>query len=661
MPVDITFIAKSLSTLITAAWLNPVNRLVNDLPNTTDAAKGAGLVPFNYDRTYAPGTIGGVAKAWGIDMTQPPFSCDKTGVADCAAAITSALTTYPGVPLKFPKGTYRVDSTVTIKPAPSWGVFGPGARIQGDGVGATFFDTRAANLPLFDIDSDTHGGTFHANMGTVLTGFNIINSTAAASTVGIRVLNGYQVDIIQVVIKGMTSHGIELKNGLYADDGWNRVNITQVWIDSCAGWGIKADGSAARNEGSYTYLQNVFFQTNGTASAATPPPSGGMIWKGQVLVMESCGFATGNQNVGLFVKGESGLANTVDLRNTTFENCVKRGLYVTGISNLRGRNLQFYNNDTYQATKGCEFDGTTYTIRQVDIDGVVVRATSGNNAYTAFTASGANLDTQTFRVRNVVWDNFDFSGQTRFSGVSFAPIEMQAQFDFSTSTTCKLEGRQVNGTGASLPLRLRGGNGGVASASGEWVPYLLLSTGITVTNASLANSTQYYAYFYDNAGAAALALSTVAPQIDTATGYWVNSGTFATTVLVGQALCVGAIMTDNAAAFLTLPGAVDYSASITPNAAIALFPGVSNGQWTITASNGTAFTINAPTNPSHGQIVTLTIRNASGGALGVITWNAVFKMSAWTNPANGQSRSITFRYDKTNWVQVGQTGVDVPN
>jgi hypothetical protein len=75
----------------------------------------------------------------------------------------------------------------------------------------------------------------------------------------------------------------------------------------------------------------------------------------------------------------------------------------------------------------------------------------------------------------------------------------------------------------------------------------------------------------------------------------------------------------------------------------------------------TAFTINAPTNGLDGMQLTITLRNASGGALGVATWNAAFKMSAWTNPANGQSRSITFRYDSTNWVQVGQTGVDVPN
>lgn len=99
---------------------------------------------------------------------------------------------------------------------------------------------------------------------------------------------------------------------------------------------------------------------------------------------------------------------------------------------------------------------------------------------------------------------------------------------------------------------------------------------------------------------------------------------------------------------------VAYAAAMTPDAILGT-------DFIITANNGVAFTVNAPTNGYSGQTITVTIRNASGGALGAATWNAIFKMSAWTQPANGFSRSITFRYNGANWVQVGQTGVDVPN
>ena len=97
-----------------------------------------------------------------------------------------------------------------------------------------------------------------------------------------------------------------------------------------------------------------------------------------------------------------------------------------------------------------------------------------------------------------------------------------------------------------------------------------------------------------------------------------------------------------------------YSASMTPDAIIT-------HQYLITATNGTAFTVNAPINGYRGQVLTITISNTSGGALGAVTWNAAYKLSAWTQPANGFSRSIQFRYNGTNWIEIGRTNADVPN
>ncbi len=100
--------------------------------------------------------------------------------------------------------------------------------------------------------------------------------------------------------------------------------------------------------------------------------------------------------------------------------------------------------------------------------------------------------------------------------------------------------------------------------------------------------------------------------------------------------------------------AITYSASMTPDA-------TSGTVFEITATNGTAFTINAPTKGNLGQIITLTIKNGSGGALGAITWDGAYYKSAWTNPANGQNRSVSFKFTGSAWVQISQTGVDVPN
>lgn len=74
-----------------------------------------------------------------------------------------------------------------------------------------------------------------------------------------------------------------------------------------------------------------------------------------------------------------------------------------------------------------------------------------------------------------------------------------------------------------------------------------------------------------------------------------------------------------------------------------------------------ALTYNAPTGGTVGQEITIRVKNASGGAMGVITWNAAFKMSGWTNPANGKSRAVTFVYDGASWVEISQTAADVAN
>lgn len=100
--------------------------------------------------------------------------------------------------------------------------------------------------------------------------------------------------------------------------------------------------------------------------------------------------------------------------------------------------------------------------------------------------------------------------------------------------------------------------------------------------------------------------------------------------------------------------ALAYSASVTPDAN-------SSGTFSITPTNGSAFTIAAPTHLVSGQRVLITIRNTTAGALGTVTWNAIYKLAAWTNPATGNSRSIEFVYDGVRLTEVNRTANDIPN
>ena len=97
-----------------------------------------------------------------------------------------------------------------------------------------------------------------------------------------------------------------------------------------------------------------------------------------------------------------------------------------------------------------------------------------------------------------------------------------------------------------------------------------------------------------------------------------------------------------------------YGATVNVNASLG-------NNFAVTATNGTAFAIASPSVAATGQVITITVINTSGGVLGSITWGTDFKLASWTSPATGFSRSISFRFNGTNWIEIGRTPADVPN
>jgi len=90
-----------------------------------------------------------------------------------------------------------------------------------------------------------------------------------------------------------------------------------------------------------------------------------------------------------------------------------------------------------------------------------------------------------------------------------------------------------------------------------------------------------------------------------------------------------------------------------------IFPG--DKRWyQITADAGTAFTINAPASPVTGYQMTFDIINASGGSMGTITWDSVFKLAgSFTNPADTKRRTISFYFNGTNWIELERSEADI--
>ena len=341
------------------------------------------------------------------------FGAVGDGVTDDTAAIQAAIDAAAGRPVYVPAGTYVITSTIDMESAAT-STFNQGPQLIGDGIGKTIFDNQVSSAPMFDVKA---GGVAGSNflMGAVLRGFKVIRTTTETAQIAIQLSASYMVEIEQVHIVGMTGTGIRIPVVLGDNDGSNMVNLKQVRIENCTGWGIDAAGDSGFNEFSFMKMDHVFVQACGTNDASSTPPSGGMKWKGQILSMHQCAF-TINENIAFFIVGQAGLGQTVDLQNTTFENNKKKSVLVTGVKMFRGRNVQFYNNDSLVATNGIEFNASSFAIANVDIDGAVIRATAGNNPYTAFKISGSNADLKTCQVRNVNFDNFGYAGQVKQSG-----------------------------------------------------------------------------------------------------------------------------------------------------------------------------------------------------------------------------------------------------
>ncbi len=86
-------------------------------------------------------------------------------------------------------------------------------------------------------------------------------------------------------------------------------------------------------------------------------------------------------------------------------------------------------------------------------------------------------------------------------------------------------------------------------------------------------------------------------------------------------------------------------------------------QFSIVATNGTAFTIANPTNMTVGDKITYDVKNSSGGTIGVVTWGSggTFLLSSgtFTRPSNGKRAVVRFYYDGTNLVSLGAQSSEV--
>ncbi len=117
----------------------------------------------------------------------------------------------------------------------------------------------------------------------------------------------------------------------------------------------------------------------------------------------------------------------------------------------------------------------------------------------------------------------------------------------------------------------------------------------------------------------------------------------------------------------TMARAARYGQLVTITYAASMAPDLSMGnEFVFTITDANAFALANPTNaPPTGfdGVFLFTYRNTSGGAHGAGTFGALYKVSNanFAAVATGFSRTIAFRWDGTNMVEIWRTAADVAN
>lgn len=358
-----------------------------------------------------------------IDSFYAPGNLLRYGVPeDASFALQQAVRQFQfgGNVIQVPRGRYICTSPVqALSSDPQ--IFSQGITILGSGIG-TVFELRFIDGYLFDVGTDSDN---HFELGAHLEGFKIERGASGEriyNAGGIRLRRAWQPVLRKLWIKDLLGDMIYAPVRSGDADACNQGLIDRCRLEAGRSWAFNIDSAPGRNEGSYWTLRDSFIRGCGNASETTSgPASGGIRVRGaQQLSLENTVIAE-CENAGLYLAGGAGATTMVRLEGVQFENCKKRSLYsVMGVDNFIARGCGLYNNDEHAAIAGFEFNGDgeagTGIVRNVSIDGLILRATPGNSPYTALKAFGQYaFNCQAGNV-SVQSDGFPKPGQTLSEG-----------------------------------------------------------------------------------------------------------------------------------------------------------------------------------------------------------------------------------------------------
>jgi hypothetical protein len=287
--------------------------------------------------------------------------------------------------VKIPAGEYRISRTLAFRPKVAR-VVSSGIRIVGDGPLASRLVLEGKGWTM-DIGADPEDPSRPAFVKFVTlegVGFR------APQGGGLRLNRCLEVRLTDVAFRQCQTAGLLLASEKGDADAPNSVLLANCEFEGCPGWGMDAKSAHGRNEIGALTLINCRFSQCGQKSDVTPPPSGGLRWKGQVMTVINGLFAQ-NQNGGLVIPGEAGLAANASLLNCTFENNTGRAIYISGVESflMQRGTLRSSLPSVFPALCGVELAGE-FAIKGVTLEGVRVQARPGLGDYALVRGSGRN-------------------------------------------------------------------------------------------------------------------------------------------------------------------------------------------------------------------------------------------------------------------------------
>lgn len=263
--------------------------------------------------------------------------------------------------------------------------------------------------------------------GTVLQDFQILNSGSPTGSSGIQVRHQQNFTVKNVRINGATADGLHIPCVLGDPDSTSQYTILNCRFEGCGRWGLNvAAGSTnvggvltGHNEISNGTIRNTTIDSCG-AGQGLYKYGGGMKWKGQVIFSDNLAFTT-NSNCAVYIpcQGGAGTPSVFNYSSLVLENNTGKQFAIEGLDTMVGQTLEMYNNNSFVATYGLWMDGTSAIIKNINIQSSIIRATAGNNPFTAFLGQGANFSSATTRVYTPSFQNFGYAGQTQVTGFTF--------------------------------------------------------------------------------------------------------------------------------------------------------------------------------------------------------------------------------------------------